>query len=82
MARNFKELQAKVDPERRARIEKRVRETLDAMPGEETRNATELTPKLQAEADALSAMPDSEIDTKEMPPITDWANAVRGPFLG
>ena len=39
-----------------------------------------LTPKLQAELDALVAMPDSEIDTTEMPPITDWSHAVRGPF--
>jgi hypothetical protein len=39
-----------------------------------------LTPELQAELDALVAMPDSEIDTTEMPLITDWSYAVRGPF--
>lgn len=43
-------------------------------------NPKPLTPKLQAELDALAAMPDSEIDTAEMPPITDWSKAVRGGF--
>src|ERR1022692_557936 len=43
-------------------------------------NPEPLTPELQAELDALAAMPDSEIDTTEMPPITDWSHAVRGPF--
>ena len=42
-------------------------------------NPKPLTPKLQAELDALAAMPESEIDTTEMPPITDWSHAVRGP---
>ena len=44
-----------------------------------------LTPQLQAELDALAAMPESEIDTTKMPPIPilskqDWSHAVRGPF--
>src|ERR1039458_5467466 len=43
-------------------------------------NPEPLTPELQAELDALAAMPESEIDTTEMPPITDWSHAVRGPF--
>ena len=43
-------------------------------------NAEPLTPSLRAELDALAAMPDSEIDTTEMPPITNWSHAVRGPF--
>ena len=43
-------------------------------------NPEPLTPELQAELDALAAMPDSEIDTTEMPPITEWSHAVRGPF--
>src|ERR1035441_9017915 len=43
-------------------------------------NPEPLTPELRAELDALAAMPDSEIDTTEMPPITDWSKAVRGPF--
>ena len=42
-------------------------------------NPKPLTSELQAELDALTAMPDSEIDTTEMPPITDWSHAVRGP---
>src|ERR1035437_2049772 len=43
-------------------------------------NPDPLTPELQAELDALAAMPESEIDTTDMPPITDWSHAVRGPF--
>jgi hypothetical protein len=43
-------------------------------------NPEPLNPELQAELDTLAAMPDSEIDTTEMPPITDWSHAVRGPF--
>jgi DNA-binding XRE family transcriptional regulator len=43
MARNFKELQEKVDPERRERVEVRVREALRAMPLEGLREARELT---------------------------------------
>jgi uncharacterized protein (DUF4415 family) len=42
-----------------------------------------LTAELQAELEALAAMPDSEIDTSDasgMPPITDWSHAVRGQF--
>jgi uncharacterized protein (DUF4415 family) len=39
-----------------------------------------LTPKLRAELKALAALPESEIDTAEMPAITDWSRAVRGPF--
>jgi hypothetical protein len=40
-------------------------------------NPEPLTLELQAEHDALAAMPESEIDTTEMPPITDWSHAVR-----
>jgi uncharacterized protein (DUF4415 family) len=43
-------------------------------------NRKPLTPKLRAELKALAAMPESEIDTTEMSPITDWSHAVRGPF--
>jgi transcriptional regulator with XRE-family HTH domain len=43
MPRNFKELQAKMDPERRSRVEKRVQEALKAMPLEGLRDARELT---------------------------------------
>lgn len=41
-------------------------------------NPEPLTPKLKAELDVLAAIPDSEIDTSEMPPIQDWSKAVRG----
>jgi len=43
-------------------------------------NPEPLTPELQAELGALAAMPDSEIDTADMPPISDWSKAVRGGF--
>ena len=43
MARNFKELQAKMDPERRARVERRVQVALKAMPLEGLRDARQLT---------------------------------------
>jgi len=43
-------------------------------------NPEPLTPALRAELDALAVMPESEIDTSEMPPITDWSKAVRGAF--
>ena len=43
-------------------------------------NPEPLTPELQAELGALAAMPDSEIDTSEIPEWTeeDWKRAVRG----
>ena len=43
-------------------------------------NPEPLTPELQAELDALGAMPESEIDTTEMPPVNDWTKSVRGAF--
>ena len=43
MARNFKELQAKMDPERRASVESRVQEALKSMPLEGLRDARQLT---------------------------------------
>jgi uncharacterized protein (DUF4415 family) len=43
-------------------------------------NPEPLTPELQAELEILASMPESKIDTTEMPPITDWSNAVRGGF--
>jgi uncharacterized protein (DUF4415 family) len=43
-------------------------------------NPRPLTAKLRAEVKALAAMPDSEIDTTDMPEITDWSSAVRGGF--
>jgi uncharacterized protein (DUF4415 family) len=43
-------------------------------------NPEPLSPELQAELDALAAMPETEIDTSEMPPRRDWTNGVRGAF--
>ncbi len=43
MARNYKELRAKMSPESRARVEERVRQALRAMPLEELREARALT---------------------------------------
>jgi uncharacterized protein (DUF4415 family) len=37
-----------------------------------------LTTEEQAALDAVAAMPDSEIDTSDMPEVTDWSGAVRG----
>jgi DNA-binding XRE family transcriptional regulator len=49
MARNFNELRAKMSPESRAEVERRVQETLRAMPLEELRQARELTQTQLAE---------------------------------
>jgi uncharacterized protein (DUF4415 family) len=43
-------------------------------------NRKPLAPKLRAQLKVLAAMPESEIDTTEMPPVTDWSHAVRGQF--
>jgi uncharacterized protein (DUF4415 family) len=37
-----------------------------------------LTKEERAALKELSAMPDSEIDTWDMPEVTDWSGAVRG----
>ncbi len=41
----------------------------------------ELTPEQRAELEALAAMSDDEIDTSDIPEVTDWSNARRGIFL-
>jgi uncharacterized protein (DUF4415 family) len=43
-------------------------------------NPKPLSRKLREEARALNAMPESAIDTIEMPEIADWSKAVRGAF--
>ncbi len=43
-------------------------------------NPKPLSRKLRAEAEALAAMPENEVDTSEMPEIVDWSGAVRGAF--
>jgi len=41
----------------------------------------QLTPAQQAEIDALAALPDDKIDTKDMPEVRDWSGARRGLFF-
>jgi len=41
-------------------------------------NPKPLSAKLRVEAEALAAMPESKIDTADMPEIADWSGAVRG----
>jgi uncharacterized protein (DUF4415 family) len=41
-------------------------------------NPEPLTAKLKSELDVLARMPDSEIDSIEMPPVSDWSKAERG----
>jgi uncharacterized protein (DUF4415 family) len=43
--------------------------------------SNQLTPAQQAELDALAALPDDKIDTKEMPEVRDWSGARRGLFF-
>src|SRR5271170_6442981 len=43
MARNFRELQAKISPERRARVERKVEQALREMALDELRSARQLT---------------------------------------
>ncbi len=38
-------------------------------------NPEPLTAKLKSELDVLARMPDSEIDSIEMPPVSDWSKA-------
>jgi uncharacterized protein (DUF4415 family) len=42
-------------------------------------NPEPLTLKLRTELDALASMPECEIDTSEMPEITDWSGAFYRP---
>ena len=41
----------------------------------------QLTPAQQAEIEALAALPDDQIDTKDMPEVRDWSGARRGLFF-
>ncbi|MGO9171603.1 MAG: BrnA antitoxin family protein [Rhodomicrobium sp.] len=43
-------------------------------------NPAPLSAGQKAELEALAAMPDSEIDTSDIPPVTDWSGAIRGAF--
>jgi uncharacterized protein (DUF4415 family) len=54
------------------------------MKGELMKKATsshKLTAARKAELEVLAAMPDTEIDTSEMPEQTDWRGARRGVFF-
>ena len=62
MARNFKELQAEMDPASRAENEQRVREELQRMALDELRNARELT---QADLAEMLDVPQSSISRIE-----------------
>ena len=42
--------------------------------------ARKLTDKQQAELRALEALPDDQIDTSDIPEISDWSDARRGLF--
>jgi uncharacterized protein (DUF4415 family) len=43
-------------------------------------NPTPLSAEQKEELEALAAQPDSEIDTSDIPPVTDWSGAIRGAF--
>jgi uncharacterized protein (DUF4415 family) len=44
-------------------------------------NSDRLTPAQQAEIEALAALPDDQIDTRDMPEVYDWSGARRGLFF-
>ncbi len=43
-------------------------------------NPAPLSAEQKAELEALAALPDSEIDTSDIPPVMDWSGAIRGAF--
>ena len=43
-------------------------------------NTRKLTAEEREALNVVATMPDSEIDTSDMPEITDWSDAVRGGF--
>ncbi|HEY4035541.1 MAG TPA: BrnA antitoxin family protein [Ktedonobacteraceae bacterium] len=40
----------------------------------------QLSPEQQAEIEALAGLPDEQIDTQDIPEVTDWSGAKRGMF--
>lgn len=64
MPRNFKELQAKMDPARRERVERRVEEALRAMPLEGLRDARELTQSQLAQVLGVSQGAVSKVERR------------------
>ena len=45
-----------------------------------TKEYSELPPKVQAQLRALDALPDEQIDTTDIPEVTDWSGAQRGVY--
>ena len=41
-----------------------------------------LTAEEQAALEAVAGIPDSVIDTSDMPEVADWSEPVRGPMTG
>jgi hypothetical protein len=41
-----------------------------------------LTPERRAETDALAALPDNQINTRDIPEQRDWSDARRGALFG
>jgi transcriptional regulator with XRE-family HTH domain len=64
MARNFNELRAEMDPERRARLAKRVKEAIKAMPLDELREARELTQNQLAQSLRVSQGAVSKVERR------------------
>ncbi len=64
MAKNFRELYNKMSPESRAEVERRVQETLRAMPLEELRQARELTQTQLAEVLRVSQGAVSKVERR------------------
>lgn len=45
-----------------------------------SKDMADLSPEMQSEIHNLANMPDSDINTDDVPEITDWADARRGLF--
>jgi uncharacterized protein (DUF4415 family) len=43
--------------------------------------SNQLTPTQQAELDALADLPDEQIDTQDIPELSDWSKKKRGLFF-
>ena len=44
------------------------------------RHSNPVPPDIQAEIDALAALPEDQIDTDDLPEVHDWSGAKRGLF--
>ena len=44
-------------------------------------SSDQLTPTQQAEVEALAALPDDHINTRDIPEVRDWSGARRGLFF-